>query len=284
MSSFRIDGSLVNLCSKHGLGAKQSARLIAAIIDYAQSDGAGSDGRSTQFKGTNLCGEISAEIITKDHHLYHNARSRILGIEKAIQHLNENPEAKITAQNWTKDRDNYLNTRMILDTFEHVISRPAPQTEEDMILDATRLLIKSGQYFDGKSPSSRPLTYQSKPGISINIEENEVMVVTTINKNIQFKNFIAGKSRVHFQEDIPEIMQHVISKRCMDKASAYQTIEWDGFTGPYESRLHASQLQGFRSGQTYLAKRLELTINTGLIEVDISTGEITEYLPTDFSL
>lgn len=280
MGNLAIDGTIVNLCAVHGLSPRQTADLILSASKYAPDTETGLAGLLSSDIGANLCSEISCQKVKVGDSLYLLARERITRIESAIQHLNDDPSHSLTDWDWEESSHRKLKPKEIIEALEHVISRPTPQTDKDILLDAERFLLKSGLYFDSRVPRNKATTYQGKPSIKIDITETNATIRVDINDNTISRNNITGKITVGLINEIPETIRQSISKKCDRSDLAVEVIDWDGFSGPYPSRLCAIKTTFEYQMTGFSEEIIQIVIDTGCIEIDCETGAIREKIPS----
>lgn len=272
----RIDGPIVNLCVARGLSEDQATDLIGAVSRIHLAENLSRQQKVSKMIGTNLCQKISIQHIDVDSPDYHRARRRIVAMEKAITRLKHEGEHGLRRKKWRKDK---ADARTIMDTLVHVLSRPSPQVETDMIMDARSLPVRTRELEDYRYLRCAPPTYQGKAGLAVNATAREVKLARSETDQIVLHDSPCGQLRIQMKNEVPDAFKHKLFSLCEAGAPAIDAIGWDGLDGPLKATLQTAREAPYYEESKCIGNRLEIIINTGWLERDDDTGILYPHPP-----
>jgi len=269
----RIDGPIVNLCVARGLTQDQAFGLLDVVSRIHLSENLSQRQKISHsmhtYAMTNLCSEIGIMTLEGDSSQFHRARRRIVAMEKALNRLRSDDDHGIRRKKWRKDKD---DAKSIMDTLVHVLSRDPPETEQDIIADARSLLVRTGELEDYRYAKGAPPTYDGKAGLAVKTTSFEIKLAQSETDQIIFHDSPCGQLRIQLKNEMPETTLQKIMALCEAGAPAAEIIDWDGLRGPLSATLQKARQAPYWKGITCIGERLEIIVDTGLVEKDEDTG------------
>jgi hypothetical protein len=252
----RINGLIINLLSSRGLSVDSAVKLlneVRRIQPQIQYENVYSKYKSLKNRRS----------LQSNDPEFHTAQRRIQTLEKVIKQMANGHSCGLKRKKWRQNGD----SKYILETLSHILSRTEPKEQSDVLKDRQTLLERTVEWcpedlmvkYTPKYSDLIPVKIEDKNNIlnlaeysddDLNIiSEKSIRSKATMQIMLRLKNTFPISVEKAIQETIAKALPNFELDIFSKEIEASNFIDWQAFTGPMKSWLiHINQQQSNPNG------------------------------------